>query len=77
MPRLAKRMMTAREARDFAAYCERYPIDDESNYHVPTANLHATVANMTGGQGKTLADYLVFKPRGDGDIEEQLLGGGW
>lgn len=78
LPRIAKRMMTAREARDFAEYCARYPIDDESNHHVPIASLHATVVSMMGGKGGDLTDYLVFKPRNeDVDIEAQLMGLDW
>jgi hypothetical protein len=75
-PRVAKRILTAREAKEFATYCARYPIDDESNHHIPVANLHTTVANMMGGKTK-ITDHLVFRKRGETDLDEMLLSGDW
>jgi hypothetical protein len=75
---MAKRLLTAKEAREFAIYCARYPIDDESHHHVPIANLHAQVANMlNNGRQKNLTDFLVYKPRETPDIEDQLRSGNW
>ena len=69
-------MLTAREARDFALYCQTSPIDDQANHHWPIASLQATVANIMGGQTKP-EDFLLFREREEQSIDELLLGSGW
>ena len=73
---MAKRILTSTEAREFAAYCARYPIDDESNSHVPIASLQSQVAGMMGGKAK-LSDYLVFRPREEVPLDSQLVSKDW
>lgn len=76
-PRVAKRRLTVREAREFFAYCEAFPIDDQSNHHMPIAFLHSTVRNMMGGKA-TIRDCMLFADKQEGqDVESQLLGGNW
>ena len=74
-----KRRLSARETIELFAYCERYPIDDESNFHFPVAQLEATMINLQRAQGSqpvSLFDRLIFgKP--EVDIEEQLANDNW
>jgi len=57
-------MLTAREMLEFRCYAERYPIDDESNYHVPLAQLCAMFYSANRGEGappRELLDFVVFR----------------
>jgi hypothetical protein len=80
-PRTAKQMLTAREAEDFKRYCARYPIDDESNFHAPMAQLTAMYANVnraSGSKPATIPEFLLFREQEpEADIDEQLLTGDW
>lgn len=76
-PRVAKKLLTSREASELKAYVARNPIDDQSNHHLPVAYLHAQVANLAGGK-RTLRDFLIFRSKAeDGDIDGQLIAGDW
>lgn len=82
-PRKAKAMFTSREVAEMFAYCERNPIDDQSNFHLPLASLQASFHNANRGDGSKeakLRDFLLFRERDEedgGDIEADLLGDGW
>jgi len=56
-------MLTAKECREFAIYCTRFPIDDEANFHVPAAALQAAFLNTKRAEGTPaiqLKDCLTF-----------------
>lgn len=75
-------MLTAREYREFMAYCVRYPIDDEANFQQPSAMIQAMYVNRKRAEADQPAlDYwrfMPFKLRWDDamaesmDIEDQL-----
>lgn len=68
-PRIAKRMLTAREAQELRAYYARFPFDDESQ-QVPMAQLAAMYANvhlLPGAEPATVADFLPFRPKPETD----------
>lgn len=69
-------MLTAKEAREFLLYCAHNPIDDQSNHHLPLASLQSTVSNMMGGKTK-LQDFLLFKPKEEPSLEDQIAYGDW
>lgn len=73
-PRLAKRMLTAREAQELRAYYARFPFDDESR-QVPLAQLAAMYANThmrDGAEPASIADFLPFRPRAETDPDTEF-----
>jgi hypothetical protein len=73
-------MLTGREVAEMFAYCERNPIDDQSNFHLPLANFQALFANANrapGTKAMNLRDFLLFREREEPDIEDELLNGDW
>lgn len=72
-----KRRLSARETREFFAYCAINPIDDQSNFHFPIAQLEATLRNVNRGnntEASTFRDCLLFNRGGDeGDLESDLI----
>lgn len=79
-PRMAKRMLTTNEANDFLRYCQRFPIDDESNHHVPTGQIAMILANVnrdSTSQPYTLDQFLIYRPTEDPNIDDLLLNGDW
>jgi hypothetical protein len=74
-------MFTPREVAEMFAYCERNPIDDQSNFHLPLASLHASFYNANRGQGSKeakLRDFMLFLEHDEnGDVEADLLGDKW
>lgn len=74
-PRVLKQRFTAAEAIALREYIRTQPIDDQSNHHVPMAQLAMIVSNMMGGHTK-LKDFLLFRERMS-DVDAELLSGGW
>jgi len=74
-------MFTPREVAEMFAYCERSPIDDQSNFHFPLASFQASFINANRAQGSKpvgFRDVLLFGERGkEEDIEAELLGDQW
>ena len=67
--------MSSRETREFFAYCATNPIDDQSNFHFPIAQLEATLRNVNRGEhGEIVSfkDCLLFKDE-DSDLESDLI----
>lgn len=67
-----------REEREFLAYCSTNPIDDQSNYHLPIAHMHATLFNINRGKNskaKGLGDFMLFREDTENtmSLDEQLL----
>lgn len=80
MPRIAKAMMSAREAAEFFAYAAGNPLDDQSNHHLPIASLQASYLNSKRESGKApfkIQDFLLFGERKETDVEDDLLNGDW
>lgn len=81
-----KRVMPAQEFEQWALYHAESPIDDQSNFHWPLAQLTAYFAAANRGKdqaAKPMSDFLLFKqkpdPQSDGegvDIDD-LMGSGW
>jgi hypothetical protein len=80
-PRVAKAYFTGREVAEMFAYCERNPIDDQSNFHLPIAGFQALYVNANRAQGSkevSLRDFLLFRERSEeNDIENDLLSDKW
>lgn len=80
-PRVAKFMFTSREVAEMFAYCERNPIDDQSNFHLPIAGFQALYVNANRAQGAkevSLRDFLLFREKKEeDDIEADLLSDKW
>lgn len=56
-------MLTAKEARELALYDQRFPIDDQSNFQVPPANLAAIYVNShkkSGDEAAPVSDFMPF-----------------
>lgn len=73
-------MISADEFDDWCEYHKVYPIDDQSNFHVPVASLHASFINANradNSQPVGLADCLVFRNQKDQHIDELLLSEDW
>lgn len=70
-------MMTGPERLEFLAYAARYPIDDESNHHVPVAQLAQLYANAHRKDPESnppmrLDEFLVFMPKPDAERVAEL-----
>ena len=74
-PRIARQIFTHKEAQVLRIWMRTNPIDDQSNFHVPIAQLQSTVVAMMGGKQK-LTDFLIFREN-DGDIDSLLAGNDW
>jgi hypothetical protein len=70
-PRIAKRILTHKEAVELRLWVQTNPIDDQSNHHLPVASLQSTVANIMGGNAK-ITDYLIFNADRGNDIDAIL-----
>jgi len=71
-------MLTAKEHREFMYFCRRYPIDDESNFQMPIAALHASFRNANSSPNSSpvsMQDMMLFAE--SPDVESQLLSQGW
>lgn len=64
-PRLAKRLLTAREAVELRAYYQRFPFDDESLQvvHAQHSALYANAHLQEGAKPLSAADFLPFRPQ--------------
>ena len=72
--------MPAEEFDDWCIYHRHFPLDDQSNFHYPIAQLEATLININRAQGApavTLFDRLIFKKRPAVDPEDFLENGDW
>lgn len=70
-------MLSRREQMEFLAYVKRFPIDDESNFHVPSAQLAQIYVNAHRKNPETsdpfrLDEFLVFMPDPVAEIEDDL-----
>jgi len=70
-------MLSRREQMEFAAYVRRYPIDDESNFHVPAAQLAAIYVNAHRDKAVQLDpyrvdDFLIFMPDPVEKIDDEM-----
>ena len=71
-----KRRLSSRETREFFAYCAANPIDDQSNFHLPIAQLEATLRNVNRSENAetvSFRDCLLFNRDEDGDLESDLI----
>jgi len=69
-----KRRLSSRETREFFAYCATNPIDDQSNFHLPIAQLEATLRNVNGSEPQvSFKDCLLFNRDAGGDLESDLI----
>lgn len=73
-PRVAKRMLTAREAQELRAYYQRFPFDDESLQviHAQHSALYANAHLPEGAKPATAADFLPFVPRMETDPDTEF-----
>lgn len=73
--------MTEEEYRNWKLFHEDNPLDDQSNFHVPPAQLaklYASAHLAKGAVPPKIADFLLFrKAEDESDIDALLLGGGW
>jgi hypothetical protein len=53
-------LLTCREALELAIYDQRFPIDDQSNFQVPSANLAAIYVNSKSHDSYPLSDFMPF-----------------
>lgn len=63
-------------------YVSDNPIDDQSNFHVPLAQLtalHANINRTKNAKPFKLTDFMLFRKQEEqvSDIEQQLLSGDW
>jgi hypothetical protein len=77
-----KTHMSNREFRFWRRYISQHPIDDQSNFHAPQAQLAALFVNSRRKEGtaaRRLSDFLLFRPaeEEEDDIDAQLMGGKW
>ena len=69
-----KRRLSSRETREFFAYCATNPIDDQSNFHFPIAQLEATLRNVNGAEPQaSFKDCLLFNRDDGSDLESDLI----
>jgi hypothetical protein len=69
-----KRRLSARETREFFAYVAINPIDFQSNFHFPIAQLEATLRNVNGANPQaSFKDCLLFNRKDGDDLESQLI----
>lgn len=66
-------MMTCREAQELAMYDSVYPIDDQSNFQVPSANLAALYANSHREQGDPIHPITDFMPFFEHPMEDEFV----
>lgn len=73
-PRVAKRMLTAREAQELRAYYQRFPFDDESLQvvHAQQSALYVNAHLKDGADPVTADDFLPFRPRADADPDAEF-----
>jgi hypothetical protein len=79
---MLKRIMPAVEFEEWVLFHSESPIDDQSNHHLPVAQLTAYVAAANRGKNdppKKISDFMLFtkKPEDDGVSIESLMGAGW
>lgn len=70
-------MMSRPEQLQFLAYVSRFPIDDESNHHVPIAQLTALYANVHRDKAAMpdpirLDEFLINMPDPVDALEDTL-----
>lgn len=69
-------MIDTEEFTLWCRYFKRQPFDDQSNHHMPIANLHAGMVGMMGSKAN-LVDFLIFRKRENSDEESLLMNGNW
>jgi hypothetical protein len=74
-------MFSQREVLELFAYVQERPIDDESNYQMPIAALHARLFNVNRDPEKsramTMNDMLIFRRKGPEEELELGESPGW
>jgi len=73
-------MLSAREYNEFLIFASMYPIDDRSNFQMPSAAARSDFLNVNRGKGReiTLRECLLFKgPQDEPGIDELLMSEGW
>jgi hypothetical protein len=72
--------LTCSEAREFGEFCARFPIDDESNFQLPMAQMLKVYSNAHRDQTQPRAritDFMPFHPKGNNDDVEDMLRDNW
>lgn len=67
--------MSAEEFDEWCLYHQQFPLDDQSNFHYPIAQLEATLININRAQSTppvSFQDRLMFKPRKERSFEDIL-----
>lgn len=75
-----KRSMSEKEFRRWAQFARQEPMDDQANHHYPLAALRADFINANraaNAQPVEIRDCLLFAPRSEEAVEDQLLSGDW
>lgn len=75
-----RRNLSAREFAFWRRYQMDKPLDDESVFHLPMAQIAMMYSNYHRKEGsapRRLTDFLMFRQSEAGDIDEQLRSGAW
>jgi hypothetical protein len=68
--------LSARETREFSAYCAINPLGWQANFHYPIAQLESTLRNVNRTENSepvSFRDCLLFNRDEDGDLESDLI----
>lgn len=76
-----KEMLSAEEFDRWVEYDRIRPLDDQSNFHVPIAGLHALLFNINRDPRKQRElkreQCMAFAPQEEQTIDEMLMGEDW
>ena len=68
--RMLEELLDAEDFDDWCTWHRWYPLDDQSNHHLPVANLHAAFLNANSTKGSktySFRDCLLFGGAPDDD----------